>query len=291
MNFSDGSSFERPKYIHVIQSDLENSASRNRLIVKMISVLEDIMIENKFRIRSEEFLSEAVLGRVIKQCNLNDLVFLIKDAMKASKRFKLDGEFILYEPTSIGETTVKKISMNEATKDYRKFYTPDHVADLLVAIADPGFREIVLEPSAGNGQIVKAISKHGGANIIDVVEKNVAEGGALSSLVGVGNIFMRDFLLIPDNEFKTGYNKIIANPPFGREDNWVEHIYKMWSLLLPAGKIVSIIPEERIGVSFRDHLIFCQWTRIIGSKFISIPNWSKNSDGSETKIGILIMGK
>lgn len=67
----------------------------------------------------------------------------------------------------------------------------------------------ILEPSAGNGQIVKVLREGGYDNRIDAVELRPEERGALEALadnVTIGSFF--------DYEPDCGYDVIIGNPPY-----------------------------------------------------------------------------
>jgi len=64
--------------------------------------------------------------------------------------------------------------METLKRDYTKFFTPDHIAKYLVSLVNPKTDDVVLEPSAGNGAIERAIKQHNAgvkAFAFDVTEK------------------------------------------------------------------------------------------------------------------------
>lgn len=161
-------------------------------------------------------------------------------------------------------------------RDYTKFFTPDEVADLLVSLAGIEEHHTVLEPSAGNGYILKSmvrchrkIAMEASIHAVEINSEHYSElNDSCANIVITG-----DFLQVPLRE-KT-YDRIIANPPFGNETVVNDHIEKMISLLKPGGKLVAIVPEDYIPKGFYVPL--------------ELENWATNKDGSKTTIKIIII--
>ncbi|WP_404357061.1 DUF4942 domain-containing protein [Methylotuvimicrobium sp. KM1] len=108
----------------------------------------------------------------------------------------------------------------------------------------------VLEPSAGEGHLLKSRPYHHGQRVpIDCIEIDIRKHGRLRDegfhVVGM------DFL-----QFQSGsvYSHIIMNPPFA---DGVQHVLKAWGLLFD-GEIVAIVNAETIRNPFskeRRHLV------------------------------------
>lgn len=159
--------------------------------------------------------------------------------------------------------------MLTSKRDYEKFFTPLFIARHMVTLLNPQSGDIVLEPSAGNGAIVKAI-KDVNLNIsVFAVELN---GKYEQDLFNAGANFVKicDFLIM-DNMFK--FTSCCANPPFGNTTDLQAHFDAIRKLVVPNGKIVMILPEDFI----------CN----IEHKVHKIDNWSSNNDGSITPIKIV----
>lgn len=91
----------------------------------------------------------------------------------------------------------------------------------------------ILEPSAGNGQIVKVLREGGYDNRIDAVELRPEERGALEALadnVTIGSFF--------DYEPDCGYDVIIGNPPYSLA---LDFINKSLELLHPGGLLIFLL--------------------------------------------------
>lgn len=141
-------------------------------------------------------------------------------------------------------------------KEFQFFETPAEVADWLVSLVGdikPGDR--ILEPSAGRGAIVKAIKRVCPEATVDCYElmpENIGILAKVSGVVLVGDDFEKD----EEVEF---YSKIIANPPFNKNQD-VRHVMKMYDHLLPGGCLASItskhwqVGQESECVRFREWL-------------------------------------
>lgn len=166
-------------------------------------------------------------------------------------------------------------------RDYTKFFTPSEVANRLVGFANIRPFNKILEPSAGDGSIVRAIHRYEKIAFDDyqpcyvhAVEKNKEY---IQKLINSGcdYIIIGDFLHAPLPN--CSYDSIIANPPFGHEHDINSHLSKMYELLKPSGRIVSIVPDGSIIT--------------LPFKKYPLKNWSENSDGTMTKIAIVTIIK
>ena len=105
-------------------------------------------------------------------------------------------------------------------KAYDFYATPPETVRAFLANFDG-----ILEPSAGNGQIVKVLREGGYDNRIDAVELRPEERGTLEALadnVTIGSFF--------DYEPDCGYDVIIGSPPYSLA---LDFINKSLELLHP----------------------------------------------------------
>lgn len=160
-------------------------------------------------------------------------------------------------------------------KDYRKFFTPDDVADRLCYLADLGKGFIkVLEPHAGEGYIVSAINRSNRNAIVYAVEINPLYASKLPGKIDM--LTIGDFLEVP---LRPVFDRVVANPPFNSDDQieLISHMEKMYGLLVENGKMVSIVPKG-FGWGIQDVRI-------------PLSNWTTNNDGSLTELEILVAFK
>lgn len=156
------------------------------------------------------------------------------------------GHVFPYDPRPLLRNVVATEEMPEKNPlDY--FPTPIELARELVTLADICDCEewSVLEPSAGNGQIVQAILEATSNVKVVAVEKDPLNVLLLKERIEVMGYTDRvrvvkgDFL-----EFETDdlFHAIVMNPPFKA---WREHIGHAVSLLKEhVGKLVSIVPKD-----------------------------------------------
>ncbi|MGN2638826.1 class I SAM-dependent methyltransferase [Nocardia takedensis] len=137
------------------------------------------------------------------------------------------------------------------------FATPEALARLLVegphsdisALA-PGAH--VLEPSAGDGALVRAILAANPGMRITAVEPDRVRAAAIDYDPRV-TVVIAEF-----EEFAAGatdrYAGVVMNPPFAlphRPTVWIDHLHTAWNLLAPGAQLLSLAPN---GYTYRtDH--------------------------------------
>jgi phospholipid N-methyltransferase len=120
------------------------------------------------------------------------------------------------------------------------FPTPNELAQEVADLADiqPGDR--VLEPSAGTGMLLGALSgRMFGHNPecgqVTAVEINKGLADRLQSEYPLTRVIWGDFLEVSLGSF----NKIVMNPPFENGAD-IKHIKRAYEVLMPGGRIVAI---------------------------------------------------
>lgn len=117
------------------------------------------------------------------------------------------------------------------------FPTPPALAARMVELAEiePGHR--VLEPSAGTGNLLKAIPAHAFKVAVEVngtLAQNLNWIGAAGEF-GL-TIVNRDFM---EAENLGSFDRVVMNPPFEKAQD-IEHIRRALALLKPGGRLVAI---------------------------------------------------
>jgi protein-L-isoaspartate O-methyltransferase len=119
---------------------------------------------------------------------------------------------------------------------HQLFPTPPALAERLVALADIRPKMVVLEPSAGTGNILTAICKQGDGLPV-AVEINAELVKRLKGEFPITPIHCADFLTFSRGNWPV--DRIVMNPPFERGAD-IAHIRHALTMLKPGGRLVAI---------------------------------------------------
>lgn len=150
-------------------------------------------------------------------------------------------------------------------KEFHAFYTPDFISKELIELANLNSKDIILEPSAGEGNLIKNIIKFT-ENIV-AVEINQEAYQELKEKFNDIVIYNQDFLLFRSD---IKFDKVIMNPPFNKNE-WVKHIKHCFSMLKDNGEIFAIIPDALHNSYFKKHIlengIHCEFVKRFENAF------------------------
>lgn len=239
---------------------------------------------------------------ILKNCTIRDMVVFLpteqldrKTYQEVAKQLNLIGGkwkggkisgFVFNEdPTDL----LAEISSGEKRnikKEFQFFGTPSELADRLVELANPNENDKILEPSAGQGAIVKAINR-----AIDPMEVfcyelmplNITFLGKISTVTLLGE----DFLQAPENNL---YNVIIANPPFSKNQD-IDHIRKMYSVLANNGRIVTVASNHWQNSTNKKEVEFKQWLTGLGADIIPVDAGEFKESGTNIATCIIVINK
>lgn len=169
------------------------------------------------------------------------------------KSGKVQGFLFALDPTNLLASILGE--KKDLKKEFQFFATPERIADRLVCLADVKQHDTILEPSAGRGAIVKAINKQCNVvvdccEILDINRQFLSDANLRMKL----NIY--DFLQLEVEN--GGYSKIIANPPFSKNQD-IDHVYKMWECLAEGGRIVTIMSNHWRESANKKETVFRDW--------------------------------
>lgn len=170
-------------------------------------------------------------------------------------------------------------------KEFQFFATPETLADELVDMADIKLNDTILEPSAGQGAIIKSINK-----VCDIVpdcyelmdENTIVLNKSDLRFNFIGNDFLK-------HNVKT-YSKIIANPPFSKNQD-IEHLKKMYDCLSFGGKLVCITSEMWANGSQKKQIDFRNWLNEVKAEVIDIKKGEFKESGTMVGGKIVIINK
>jgi predicted RNA methylase len=176
-------------------------------------------------------------------------------------------------------------------KEFQFFATPAKLADRLVELAElnehdgRGFGSI-LEPSAGQGAIVKAIHEATGGTSVIGYELMDVNRQILKKIKGL-NIIGEDFLQADESN---KYDYIIANPPFSKNQD-IDHIRKMYAVCENGGRIVTIASRHWIHAKNKKETAFREWLHDIDARIIEVDAGEFKESGTAISSVIIIIDK
>lgn len=171
-------------------------------------------------------------------------------------------------------------------QEFQFFETPEGLAAQMVQLAHMTRDHTVLEPSAGKGRIVKAIQREFPGKMVHCCELMYKNMEVLEAMPDV-NCLTADFLALPDH---LGYDRIIANPPFRRNQDII-HVTKMIGHLKHGGRLVAVTSPgwtfrtDRMATTFRDNMT------IIGAEWEDIPDGTFKQSGTMVRSVLLEVNK
>lgn len=181
------------------------------------------------------------------------------------------------------EPTIKTKSGLPA-KDLQFYPTPLPVVTQLLSMLYERKGARVLEPSAGTGNIARALVERG--YVVDAVEIDPDRVGQLSQIPGV--------TALPGNFLRMAlqpvYDCVVMNPPF-YGTHWMEHVVHAFDALAPGGTLLAVLPiTAEIGES-KKHVAFRKWAMQYSCygrlKFYSLPAESFAESGTRINTTIL----
>jgi len=242
--------------------------------------------------KKEEILQQCTVdGNVVKLPNIqlkrNEYLEVKKSLELIGGKWKggkVFGFVFATNPTDL----LKEIANGEKRnlkKEFQFFATPEKIADKLVYLADLQEHDTILEPSAGQGAIIKAINK-----VCDVVPD-------CFELMDINNIILNKsglkFNLIGDDFFNHKgkiYSKIIANPPFTKNKD-IDHLLEMYNCLANKGRLVCITSESWVNGNQKKQIAFRKWLDEIEAEVIGIERGEFKESGTMIGGKIIIINK
>ncbi|OIN55844.1 methyltransferase [Arsenicibacter rosenii] len=174
-------------------------------------------------------------------------------------------------------------------KDFQYFPTPEGLAKRLVDMAFIDWHHRVLEPSAGQGAIVKAIVEQEpqiSVDCFELMEENAVELAKVTGARIIGSNFLESIPAITCGI----YDRIIANPPFSKNQD-IDHIRHMYDYLAPKGRLVTIASVHWHFAKGRKELDFKNWLNRLDSEIIAVERSAFKTSGTEVETCIVIIDK
>lgn len=171
-------------------------------------------------------------------------------------------------------------------KEFQFFGTPPALADQLVELAELQSEYTILEPSAGQGAIVKAIHRVFPELVVDCYELMDLNRSFLEKLPNTC-IIGSDFIT---EEKETVYDCIIGNPPFSKNQD-IDHVYEMYRCARKSGRVVSIMSNHWRSSSANKECEFLEWLAALDAKIIHIEEGAFKESGTNISACIVVIDK
>lgn len=177
--------------------------------------------------------------------------------------------------------------VRDLKKEFQFFPTPKNIAEQMVYYADIKEHETVLEPSAGQGSIIKAINAD--SNVIphfyELMDTNISVMLNESSIKG--QFVAKDYLK-ENNGLQ--YDKIIANPPFSKNQD-IDHIEQMYTNCKVGGMIVTLCSKHWTFSKNKKETRFRNFIESLNHELIDVEEGEFKESGTNISMLMLIIKK
>lgn len=171
-------------------------------------------------------------------------------------------------------------------QDLGQFDTPASVVVKMLPLANiqPGM--MVLEPSAGLGNLVGPVLMLQGnvtAFELDPKRADICEAKFLGSPY-LGDVTTADFLSV--HPMGKLFDVVLMNPPFAKQVD-IDHVYHASKFLKPGGRLVSVMSAS---VTFRENdktALFRQWVKARGGTIEMLPDGAFAESGTQVRACIV----
>lgn len=178
-------------------------------------------------------------------------------------------------------------TVDDLKRSYEQFFTPEALAAELISLADLRPGQSVLEPSAGDGALIRAAVSSTHDLSIWAYEIDPILRAKLTSdffpQFGSGGLAC-DFM---EAAGRPAFDRVIMNPPFGRGKD-MAHVLKAFSMLKPGGRLVAIMSPHWTFASDKASADFRLWVDQIGAIWTPNPEGSFKQSGTGVSTGILV---
>lgn len=199
---------------------------------------------------------------------------------------KTKGHVFESDPTDSFENMLSTGETTDFKKEFQFFETPPDLAKKMIEMAELKETDMVLEPSAGLGAIVKHIEN--GRLFFNDINQNFVDSLAYDLMVAGKDIFSQSC----QNFLKTNdkFDKIIMNPPFTKQQD-INHILHAYSLLNPGGILVSIVSESPFFRENKKSVAFREFLAENSAEIIKNPEGTFKASGTMVSTRIIKIDK
>lgn len=206
-------------------------------------------------------VTESSYFRIKTYMNGNAHLWFTEDALVTKANQVLADYYGEVLPDGVPDDVTDRDIREKSTalcKDLSFYPTPDAVIRKLLAEVHIDAESHVLEPSAGDGSIVRALLAKGAR--VDAVEVEPGRVRALQELERGDRrltVTHANFLTMPPRPV---YSHVVMNPPFYGV-HFMQHVMRAYEFLRPGGKLVAVLPASVEFNESKQHDAFRKWAK------------------------------
>lgn len=287
--------YDKGQYFTTTDNVIIDWGSQDRFIAQNYLLEQSKKQESKMPITME-------LLEVLRRCSIDGNTVRLPDTQLSREDYitvknKLEliggkwkggkvGGFIFQEDPTDLLAQITNGEQRNIKKEFQFFGTPSDIADRLVGLANPSEDDKILEPSAGQGAIVKSINRYCDPMEVccyELMPLNQTFLGKISTVTLLGEDFLK---CNPSDQ----YDIIIANPPFSKNQD-ILHIRHMYACLKKEGRLVSMCSPHYIHSSGKKETEFKQWLTELGADVQEVEAGAFKESGTNIKTLIIIINK
>ncbi len=209
-----------------------------QITVKIKENIKEVLLQSKVE-NNQLFLPNIVLDRAL-YVDVNKILELLGG--KWNRKLKCH----VFEEISKGQLDAVlngEEKIVDVKKTYQEFFTPEHLAQRVVELADINRFHIVLEPSCGAGSIARElVKKTQYVEVVEIQKENYEKTISSYNVVGFNGDGNKDFLTIEPPEIPY-FDRICGNPPYSKNP-WQKHTIHAYKFLKSGGRLVFILPAN-----------------------------------------------
>lgn len=191
-------------------------------------------------------------------------------------------------------------------KETQSFFTPSSLGKRMIQLLDIKDGMTLLEPEAGQGALIEEVYKAfpyymKGPNdkpcvTVDYFELDSINQDVLSKKINSdvrwssSTSFMDDDFLKADVNEIGQYDRIIANPPFSKNQD-IDHIYQMFLFCKAGGRIVTMASKHWQTSSNKKEIKFAAFLDDINAEVIEIERGEFKESGTMISTVIMVINK
>lgn len=224
-----------------------------------------------------------------KDDHFSDYAQVKKALITAGGKYRRNGFDFKEDAAVIQQRLIGGEVINDVKK-YQYFPTPPAIADQVIDWADIQPHHDVLEPSAGQGALLRGFHcRH--LTLVEIMPQNYK---ALcrqkfprihAESYGITHCDFMKYELIPNK-----FDRIIANPPFTKNQD-IDHVLHMWDLLADGGRLVSIMSRSWMNGSQKKQVAFREFLAEHNGEAIHIERGAFKESGTMVPTCIMVLNK
>ncbi len=205
---------------------------------------------------------------------------------------KLRGHVFDDDPRPLIEQAIADGAYLDRVKELQFFETPWALVGRMVALARIEPHDLVLEPSAGRGRIVRGLlTKTTRVTAIDIDEQNIQ---ALRSLAGrlapAMEVVQADFIAWASVSREPHFDAVVMNPPFTQGQD-IGHVMVAYHELRPGGRLVAVMSEAPFFRQDMKAKVFRDWLENNQGTSERLPEATFKESGTKVSTRLVIIDR